>query len=242
MALPKLYRDLAHWWPLFSHPDEYGEEASLYRKAFEEHSRRPVRTLLELGSGGGNNASHLKERFELTLMDISPDMLTVSRELNPETEHVQGDMRTIRLGRRFDAVLIQDAVMYMATEEDLRAAMATAAAHLEPGGLALFVPDETTETYRPHHSSGGNDGDEAAVRYFEWSHPVRGTLAHTTYVYVIRDRDGEIRVEWEDHVTGLFPRTTWLRLIEEAGLEPLVLPYDHSDFDTKHEMFAGYAP
>ena len=59
--------------------------------------------MLELGSGGGNNASHLKAHFQLTLVDLSPAMLAVSRALNPECEHLQGDMRTVRLGRRFDA-------------------------------------------------------------------------------------------------------------------------------------------
>ena len=239
MTSLRLYRDLARWWPLFSHPREYEEEAGLYERAIEQHSRRPVRTVLELGAGGGNNASHLKRRFEMTLVDLSPEMLEVSRELNPELEHVEGDMRTVRLGRTFDAVLVHDAIMYMTTEDDLRAAVGTAAAHLEPGGVALFVPDDTAETYRPHHSAGGNDGNDVAVRYFEWSHPARGTTSRTTYVYVIAEGDAATRVEWEDHVVGLFPRATWLRLIEGAGLEPLALPYEHSEFDTRHEMFAG---
>ena len=242
MAQPRLYRDLARWWPLFSHPDEYEEEASLYRRAFEENARRPMRTLLELGSGGGNNASHLKARFAMTLVDLSPEMLAVSRELNPDLEHIEGDMRTVRLDRTFDAVMIHDAIAYMTTEDDLGAAIRTAAAHLEPGGMALFVPDETLETFHPSHSSGGNDGADTAVRYFEWSHPPRGTSYRTTYVYVIAEGDGPTRVEWEDHEVGVFPRATWLRLIEEAGLEPFALPYEHSDFADPHEMFGGHAP
>ena len=244
MALPRLYRELARYWPLFSHPDEYEEEAALYRATFERHARRPVRTLLELGSGGGNNASHMKAAFEMTLVDLSPDMLAVSRELNPELEHHEGDMRTVRLGRRFDAVMIHDAIAYMTTEADLRAAITTAASHLEPGGMALFVPDETTENFKPAHSSGGTDGETASVRYLQWLRRPDGTTYRATYVYVIVEGGGPTRVEWEDHEVGLFPRATWLRLIEEAGLEPLALPYPLSDFQAgePHEMFAGYAP
>ena len=52
------------------------------------------RTVLELGSGGGNNASHLKAQFRMTLVDRSPGMLAVSRALNPECEHVEGDCAT----------------------------------------------------------------------------------------------------------------------------------------------------
>jgi trans-aconitate methyltransferase len=61
---------------------------------------REASTLLELGSGGGNNASHMNRRFaELVLVDVAPGMLEVSRRLNPECAHVAGDMRTVRLGR-----------------------------------------------------------------------------------------------------------------------------------------------
>ena len=46
-------------------------------------------------------------------------------------------MRTLRLGRTLDAVLVHDAVTYLTTDEDLRAAMETAFAHLRPGGAAV---------------------------------------------------------------------------------------------------------
>jgi len=241
-GLPRLYGELASWWPVFSAPADYAEEAGLYMRAIDALAPRPLRTLLELGSGGGNNASHMKARFALTLVDLSPGMLAVSRDLNPECEHVDGDMRTVRLGRTFDAVLIHDAIMYLVTEDDLRAAIATAAAHLAPGGVALFVPDDTSETYEPRTESGGHDDVDRAVRYLMWGHQPDGTTFRTTFVYVMRQGTGEPVVEWEDHVEGLFPRATWLRLIEEAGLEASAVPYDHSDFAAAREMFAGVAP
>ncbi len=84
-APPRLYDELASWWPLLSAPAEYAEEAEFYRKALVDACDRPPRSLLELGSGGGNNASHLKAHFdEMTLVDCSPAMLAVSRTLNPE--------------------------------------------------------------------------------------------------------------------------------------------------------------
>ena len=87
------------------------------------------RTLLELGSGGGNNASHLKTQFDMVLVDPSPGMLAVSRQPNPECEHLEGDMRDVRLSRRFDRVLIHDAICYMTTEADLRSAIEMAFEH-----------------------------------------------------------------------------------------------------------------
>ena len=103
MDTPRLYSELAEWWPLLSAPGDYDEEAGYFRELLVEACN--PRTVLELGSGGGNNASHLKRHFDLTLVDRSPQMLAVSRALNPECEHVAGDMRSIRLGRQFDAKL-----------------------------------------------------------------------------------------------------------------------------------------
>jgi hypothetical protein len=48
-------------------------------------------------------------------------------------------MRTVRLGRAYDAVFVHDAVSYMASEADLRQAMETAFAHCRPGGIAVLM-------------------------------------------------------------------------------------------------------
>ena len=72
-------------------------------------------------------------------------------------------MRTVRLGRTFDCVFVHDAVCYMTTEHDLRAAIATAAAHCRPGGVVLMAPDYVRETFRPGTDHGGHDGAERSA-------------------------------------------------------------------------------
>ena len=243
---PKLYRELADWWQLLSAPSDYVEEAAFYQQALLEHCQRPAKTLLELGSGGGNNASHLKARFDLTLVDRAPDMLRVSRDLNPECEHVEGDMRSVRLGRQFDCVFVHDAVVYMTTEDDLRRAIETAFVHCRPGGAALFAPDHVRETFRPPVTDcGGHDGGGRGLRYLEWTtdpDPEDNTYT-VDYVYLLRDRDGSTRVEREQHVEGLFARDDWLRLTAAAGFEPAVVPFDHSEIEPgTYELFVCRKP
>ena len=190
--LPLMYGDLADWWPVLSSPEDYAEEASIFASVLEAHARRPIRTLLELGSGGGNNASHLKARYAMTLVDISPGMLAVSSALNPECEHIRGDMRTVRLGRRFDAVFVHDAVMYMACTDDLAAVMRAAFEHCEVGAPALFVPDFTSETFAPYTDHGGHDRAGRGLRFLQWTHEASpgGRTYDTDFVYLLRGGGG----------------------------------------------------
>jgi SAM-dependent methyltransferase len=244
-AAARLYHELASWWPLLSPPRDYEEEAAFYQRLLLEASSRPARTLLELGSGGGNNASFLKARFELTLVDCSPGMLEVSRALNPECEHVGGDMRTVRLGRRFDCVFVHDAVAYMTTEADLRLAIETAYLHCTPGGAALFAPDHLRENFRPSTDHGGDDGGSRAVRYLEWTwDPDPADSSYVVdYAYLLREQDGSVRVEWDRHVEGLFARADWLRLLAESGFEPQAVRFDHSELEPgEYEVFTCRRP
>ena len=106
----------------------------------------------------------------MTLVDLSDEMLDVSRRLNPECEHLCDDMRTVRLGRSFDAVYVHDAIDYMTTEADLRRAIETAYAHCRPGGVAVFVPDHTSEAFEASTDHGGDDSAHGrGVRYLEWT-------------------------------------------------------------------------
>jgi SAM-dependent methyltransferase len=215
----KLYDELAEWWPVFSDPAGYRREVDHFRRVLRASTRPEPRTLLELGSGGGNSALHLKKRFAMTLVDISPRMLRVSRRLNPDCEHVRGDIRSVRLGRTFDAVYVHDAICHMTTEKDLQAVMRTAYEHCRPGGVALFVPDFVRETFEEGTDQGGSDSERGRVRFLQWivdPDPDDATYV-VDFVIMLRDRKGKLRVAHDRHLQGLFPRTRWLQLLRQVG-------------------------
>jgi SAM-dependent methyltransferase len=217
----RLYRDLAGWWPLISPAGEYAAEAAWLAGVLGQ-APLPVREVLDLGSGGGHLAVHLKERFALTLVDRSEEMLAVSRAVNPECAHRRGDMRTVRLGRAFDAVLVHDAVDYMTSQADLRQVIETAFAHCRGGGIALFVPDHVAETFRAGGGYGGGgdaSGRRARFRERTWDPDPADTWVQAEYEFVLREADGTAEVVRETHRLGLFGRDTWLGLLAGAGFE-----------------------
>jgi SAM-dependent methyltransferase len=240
-SMPRLYRDLSSWWPLLSAPEDYAEYASFYRKTITTACSSTPQTLLELGSGGGNNASHLKAFFTMTLVDLSPGMLSVSRSLNPECEHIQGDMRNVRLGRLFDAVFIEDAIAYMTTERDLHRAIETAFVHCRPGGAALFCPDYIGETFRSSTRHGGHDVAGRGMRYLEWDwDPDPTDTTHITdFAYLLRDDKGEVRCEYDRHVLGLFKSEDWLRVINDVGFRAQMVQPEHREPESGAPLFLG---
>jgi SAM-dependent methyltransferase len=235
---PRLYSDFASWFHLLTAPSSYVEEAEFARNTLMEASSRPIRTILELGAGGGNNAFHLKAHFEMTLTDLSPFMLDRSRTINPDCEHIQGDMRSLRLDRQFDAVFVHDALCYLTTRDDLVACMRTAFAHCKPGGVALFMPDFVRERFKSSVHHGGHDGEGRSLRYLEWifdSDPA-DTIYTNDFVYMLREGKGPVRVEHDTHVMGLFSREDWLGKLREAGFEARMLedPYEREVFLASH--------
>jgi SAM-dependent methyltransferase len=231
----RLYQDLAEWWPLISPPREYAEEAAFLAMVLGSASV-PVREVLDLGSGGGHNAVHLKERLTLTLLDLSEEMLSVSRGLNPECCHLQGDMRTARLGRMFDAVLVHDSVDYVTCESDLRQVIETAFAHCRPGGIAVFVPDHIADTFQAASGGGGSSdaaGRQASFREWTWDPDPADDWVQAEYEFLLRAADGTVQVVHEAHRLGAFSRAAWLRLLENAGFDA------ETGFDA--EAATGYA-
>jgi trans-aconitate methyltransferase len=217
----RLYGELAGWWPLISPPGEYAQEATYLAAVLSSTAAIPVHDVLDLGSGGGHVAMHLKDRFTLTLADISGDMLDVSRRLNPQCRHVRGDMRTMRLGQQFDAVLTHDAIDYVTSRDDLAMVIATAFEHCRPGGIAVFVPDYVKDDFRALTGGGGGGEDEtgrkATFRERTWDPDPADDWVQAEYEFILREADGTVDVVKETHRLGVFARETWRQLLVAAG-------------------------
>ena len=217
----KLYDELVSWYPLLDPVEEHEEETATFRAAFEAAVRGPLTTFLELGSGAGHNAFYFRD-LTCTLSDLSEPMLALSDKLNPDADHVPGDMRSLRLGRTFDAVLVHDAITYMTTEHDLRAALETAFVHTRPGGAAIIATDCVRETFGPNSDITEGD-DETNARHLRgmedmWDPDPTDTTYRVDYVFLLREGN-EVRVVHDHHIEGLFPLARWRALLEEVGFE-----------------------
>lgn len=221
----RLYSDLSWLWPAWGGVEEYRAESELVAELARRHAKVPVRTLLDVGCGGGKNLHHFARHFEATGLDLSPTMLDLARTLNADVELVQADMRSFDLGRRFDAVYLNDALPHLQTREDLGRAFACAHRHVVAGGVVLAVAEFTRERFEPNATSvtpavGGACPTGVDVVFVENQYdpdPGDDTFENTI-LYLIREQ-GRLRIERDTWELGLFGLADWVRLATAAGLE-----------------------
>lgn len=237
----RIYSELSHLIRLISPPEEYEEEAAHWCGVLRDKLGQGRHTILELGVGGGHNLSHLTFEFDAVAVDISEAMLKECRKLNPGVELHLGDMRSVRLGKKFAAVLIHDAINYMLNEADLLAAFKTAAAHLNPGGIFITSPERFVETLLlPSVEHATHLNGETQLTYVEYTYdPGRKDSTVETIMFYLIHRPGGLRIEKDRHVTGVFNRETWFRLMEEAGFSVEVRSYKLKNWNRPYELFIG---
>jgi len=145
---PSVFADYARYYDLLYRDKDYSAEAK-YVAGLIRKFHPSAHSILELGSGTGKHARLLAESgFSVHGIERSPQMLAQSRDAvaafqqdfkSPHPFFSGGDIRTVRLNERFDAVIsLFHVISYQATNEDVTSAFETARYHLNPGGIFIF--------------------------------------------------------------------------------------------------------
>lgn len=237
----RLYGDLAYLMPVISPREDYAEEARFWRQLLREKLGEGRHPVLELGVGCGLNLSHLTATVDAVGVDLSEEMLRICRTLNPDVETRVGDMRSVRLGRTFSAVLIHDAVGHLITAEDLARTFRTAAVHLQKGGVLIAAPDYFKETFvAPVTESSVHKSGGVEVAYFEYAYDPdpSDTTIEILMSFVINDKSA-IKIEYDKHTLGLFPRAVWLRALTDAGFDAEIRPFSLKGLNRPYELLVG---
>jgi SAM-dependent methyltransferase len=185
-----------------------GSPVAFYRRLPDEgeaaliHALLPARaTILDLGCGPGRIAAPLADLgHPVTGVDDGPGMIAA---LPATVEGIVGDARRIRLGRRFDVVLLASHLVN--APDDGPAFAETARAYLATGGLVIG------ETYPPGWDPAESLGRERRIgdaRVELTRATVTGDLLEAEVRYGV---DG---MEWRQTFTA--------RLLDESGLRALL--------------------
>ena len=207
-----VFAGYSRYYDLLYRDKDYAAEARHVHDILQKHAPG-VRSVVEIGCGTGAHAAELASLgYEVVGVDMSEGMLAAAAARKAELPAVHaeriafshGDARSVRLGRRFGAVVSLFHVMsYQTSNRDLTAAFATAAAHLEPGGVFVFDcwygPAVLTE--RPS-TVVKNLSDEAidVTRVAEPQMHAEENVVDVNYAVTITDRiTGKVETLHETH-------------------------------------------
>jgi ubiquinone/menaquinone biosynthesis C-methylase UbiE len=212
------YNELSWTEDWLADPADYEDEVAVYVDLIKRTATHPPRTLLHLGSGAGGHDRIFKQHFAVTGVDVSLGMLNKARVAHPDIEYLEGDMRTLRLNRQFDAVVIPDSIDYMASQDDLRLAIQTAVTHLKTNGV-LVVVAKTEETFQNNNFAYTGEKDDVHVTLMEnnYINPFRPNTYEATLVYLIRQH-GKLTIHTDHQVLGLFSQAIWEKVFNEAEI------------------------
>lgn len=141
-----VFADYARYYDLLNQDKDYQRETEYICRLVRRHNPDAM-DILDLGCGSATHAVNLAQRgYRVVGVDQSKEQLRIAEEKISKSESLErvpeiycDDIRYLRLGRNFDAVVSLFHVMSYQTENaDLLAAFQTARIHLAPGGLFLF--------------------------------------------------------------------------------------------------------
>ena len=193
-----------------------GSPVAIYRALPAEPEFTPLlehlprcATVLDLGCGVGRLANVLAERgHHVTGVDESPAML---RHVHPAVEQVQARIEELRLGRRFDAVVLPSHLVNTPDGNVRRSLLGTAAAHVEPAGKVYI------EHYDPARRDKlvDTDGEAGPVRTELRISEKDGDWFRADVTYRLRDQSWTQRFE-----AVILDDDALEQEIRTAGLEP----------------------
>jgi SAM-dependent methyltransferase len=203
---------------IYSFKDYEGEVGKL--KALIRAQHPEARSLLDVACGTGRHLELLREDFDVSGVDLDPEMIGLARErLGPEVPLQVGDMVDFDLGRTLDVVVcLFSSIAYTRTEGRLKAAVANLARHAAPDGLVIVEPWFYPEDWTPGHVSANFvDEEDLKVARLSLSAPLTDPLTMTFYYMVATP--GGVESFTEDHVVGMFTHEQYVEAFETAGLD-----------------------
>lgn len=176
-------------------------------------------SLLDVACGTGRHIELLRDRYEVTGLDLNPEMLDVARPRLPNVALHEADMADFELGRRFDVVMcLFSSIAYVRTVARLRAAVASMRRHLKAGGVVLLEPWFTPETYWTGTITA-NHVDEPDLKISWMYTSEREELVSVLDIHYLVGRPDGIETFRERHEMGLFTTAQHLDAFHAVGLE-----------------------
>lgn len=218
---------------------DYAADADRVHGIIQAHKRSAGSRLLDVACGTGRHDEYLKRHYTVEGVDLSPDMLAIARERNPDVTFHVGDMTRLQLGRQYDAVICMfSSIGYARTVENLERTLRGFAEHTVPGGVVVVGGWLRPDQWIPGFLKA-DVVDEPDMKVARLSRSERhDTISVLEMHYLVLTRDG-VDSFVERHEMGLFTPEQYCAAFEAAGL---TVTYDPEGGYARRGQYVGVRP
>ncbi|RSK27918.1 class I SAM-dependent methyltransferase [Bacillus sp. HMF5848] len=239
------YNKFAYIYDLLMNEVPYESWASYLKQQLSRYyteKENEMLQILELGCGTGELLTILsRDKYNLTGIDLSADMLTVASQKLQENglsnvSLYEQDMTNFELHTNFDCIIIFcDSLNYITDEQNVQATFKQVYKHLQPGGLFLF--DVHSSHKIEHILTDGvfaDTNDEASYIWHCYAGDLPLMVEHDLTFFIQRENGLYERFE-EYHVQRTFEVGAFQTWLQEEGFEMLQVSGDFSDTLTDND-------
>jgi ubiquinone/menaquinone biosynthesis C-methylase UbiE len=229
MPEQELYRKFAHYYDLIYQWMDYKGETEFIEKMVEQFKTSPGMDLLDVACGTGGHAHFLENSFNITGLDINPEMLEIAREKLPEVEFVQGDMKNMDLGHKFDVIIcLFSAINYHKNLNELENTFKRFHRHLKKGGILIFDLGFCTENWEEGRMlvDAVVEGDLQLARISQSR--LQDGVFNANFVFLIKE-NGKMDFEIDQHQIGVFSTPDVEKTLQNMG-------FNHQVYGDYHDQ------
>jgi len=222
MVKEQLYRKYAKYYDKIHDKFDQEQESAFIKWAVDKHKMSEGNYLLDVACGTGRHVEFLKEYYEILGVDINPEMLKIARLKNPEVKFINGDMKKLDIGGRFDVIICMfSAVNYNTTLGELKITLTNFYNHLKNGGILIFDLGLNLDNWIEGLVSVDTIVDEKLkIAVLCQSHLDNGVF-NADFVYLIKE-NGKFDFDIDQHELGVFGMENVVELMEDVGFENFI--------------------
>lgn len=138
----------AYYDEMYVNESHYKDEVEKVIRIVNQYNPK-ANTILDIACGTGAQAKYLVERYAVTGLDLSTEMVEIAKRKVPSGRFVVADMCNFSLNTYFDAAVnLYGSIGFAEDYEAMKASLKCVYEHLNAGGVFILTPWSTKETFK----------------------------------------------------------------------------------------------